>query len=55
MNPNPAKGLIQSSTIPGFVGSDDAPAQTMEEALKKKREKLAQDKLGIAPEQDTSV
>lgn len=35
--------------------SENQPAQTMEAILKKKREKLAQDKLGIQPEDDPYV
>ncbi len=49
------KGLIKGYFAPVQDESENQPAQTMEEALKKRREKLATDKLGIAPEPETEV
>lgn len=40
---------------PADSTSADQPAQTMEQVLKTKREKIAKDKLGIAPENDPNV
>lgn len=38
-----------------YMDSNDQPEQAMEAVLKKKREKIAFDKLGIQPELDSAV
>lgn len=48
-------GLLQKPLTMPIEGSAEQEPQTMEEVLKKKREKLAADKLHIGPELDSSV
>ena len=47
MTPENNVGLIPVD----YNESQNQPAQNMEQALKKKREKMAMDKLGIMPEE----
>jgi hypothetical protein len=49
-------GLLQApARMPTGNESDDQPAQNMEEVLKRRREKIATDKLGIPPEPESAV
>jgi hypothetical protein len=45
----------RSVPVPTNDEIENQPALTMEEVLKRKREKLASDKLGIPPEVDSAV
>lgn len=47
--------LYDSGVMPGYEDTDTEQEQTLESVLKKKREKLATSRLGIAPEVDSSV
>jgi hypothetical protein len=49
------KGLIKGYSMPVQDESEDQPAQTMEAALKKRREKIATERLGIPPEPESDV